>query len=417
MPFTLASPQNRDWYEVECNTAALMQATLAALPRKFLSGDDIWYLAMLTWITAHRGRTTEHWRHLKIPSLENLFNSEGSQAEDLGEAIAEISLPSLVAAAALKRTGFVNAYRVYRNSFRDWCMVNSSALRRIISSAESLNLNDQSRFDLALMIAALPLIPSPSGERHMAAENLITPLIACIDPYSRFPIVNGEKGVHRRLKKLGLLESSLEDRVRGLIGIIGQFGLKDAFAVDTMPESLIEKITKKHQERRGLNEAIGSGSNLPDFDDAERQSILMAKTVIYRKRHNRMTTMLRLLFEDLRLTQGNTSECRFDVLAANYDNRGRDLLIEAKPDPDLGSIRIAIGQLLDYRRFLPRQAATDLALLTISRPSQSHIDLLHELQITSLWFADEDCKDVMGSGKSWKSVQALLSKKLNSKRM
>ena len=407
MPSTLASPQNSDWYEVEHNTATLVQAVLAHLAGRSLSGDDIWYLAALTWITAHRGQTTEHWRNLKIPSLEHLFHAEGSQAEDMEEVIAEMPLPSLVAAAALKRTGFVNAYRVYRNSFRDWCTVNGSALRRIINRAKSLSRNDQDRFDLALSIAALPPIPSPSGERHMSAENLITPLIACIDPYSRFPIVNGEKGVYRRLRRLGLLESSLEDRIRGLVGIIGQFGLKNAFAVDTMPESLIEKITKKHQERDASKQLGGSGTNLPDFDDAERQSVLMAKTVIYRKRHNRMTTRLKLFFEGLKFTQGNTAECRFDALAANYDKRGRDLLIEVKPDPDLGSIRIAIGQLLDYRRFLPRQAATDLALLTISRPSQSHLDLLHELQITALWFADEDCEDLRGSGKSWKSVQAL----------
>jgi hypothetical protein len=52
----------------------------------------------------------------------------------------------------------------------------------------------------------------------------------------------------------------------------------------------------------------------------------------------------------------------------NYDEMFRDLLIEVKPDPDKGSIRIAIGQLFDYNRHRARQAATDLVVLTISRP-------------------------------------------------
>jgi hypothetical protein len=53
---------------------------------------------------------------------------------------------------------------------------------------------------------------------------------------------------------------------------------------------------------------------------------------------------------------------------------------------------------------------TDLALLTISRPSQSYVDLLQELQITALWYEAESCEGIRGSGKSWKSVQALLPK-------
>ena len=34
--------------------------------------------------------------------------------------------------------------------------------------------------------------------------------------------------------------------------------------------------------------------------------------------------------------------------------RSRDLLIEAKPDPDKGSMRIAIGQLFDHKRHRTR---------------------------------------------------------------
>lgn len=95
------------------------------------------------------------------------------------------------------------------------------------------------------------------------------------------------------------------------------------------------------------------------------------------------------------------------MLVKNYDQTSRDLLIEAKPDPEKGAIRIAIGQLLDYRRFLDRRAATDLALLTISPPSKSHIELLEELQITADWYTDENCHRVGGTGRAWPAIREL----------
>jgi hypothetical protein len=50
--------------------------------------------------------------------------------------------------------------------------------------------------------------------------------------------------------------------------------------------------------------------------------------------------------------------------------------MEAKLDPDSGSLRIAIGQFLDYQRFLPHQAGIDLAILTITRPPKEYMEFL-----------------------------------------
>ena len=69
---------------------------------------------------------------------------------------------------------------------------------------------------------------------------------------------------------------------------------------------------------------------------------------------------------------------------------------------------LAIGQLLDYRRFLTNQPATDLAILTISPPSESHVELMHDLQITAFWFKDEHCLELTGAGKAWKTLETLL---------
>src|SRR5882672_2150407 len=110
-----------------------------------------------------------------------------------------------------------------------------------------------------------------------------------------------------------------------------------------------------------------------------------------------MTDRFRDLFYAHVLKQGNHSDCRYDVLIKNYDDNGRDLLVEAKPDPDRGAIRIAVGQLLDYCRHLPNRLATDLAILTITRPPQPYMEFLLDLQISILWFTNETCSDINGA--------------------
>jgi hypothetical protein len=402
-----ASSSQSRWYQTERNTEALVKAVLTVRPVAELSGEDIWCLIRFAWITAGSGDS--HWQQLKVPAIAHLFKKPVNIGEDLASTIASMTLPPAIATAASKPTGMVNAYRAYRNSLLPWCNGNKAVLRTLLAAAQKLGSNDQARFDLASKIDALPPVPTPNGLRHMAGANLITPLIACLDPKLRFPIVNGEHGVKRRLDKLGLTNRSLADKVRGLIGLIGQFGIGDAFALDVMNDEQIDKITKR-KPKAPKGAPVGSkGTALSHFDDAERKAVLMARTLLYRKRHNTMTNALGTLLPALTMTQGDRQECRFDVLISNYDAGGRDLLIEAKPDPDRGSLRIAIGQLLDYRRFLPHQAGTDLAVLTITPPPKEYIELLQDLQITVLWFGDTGCGALSGDGKAWKALKPRIS--------
>jgi hypothetical protein len=402
-----ASVSHSDWYQTERNTEALVKAVVALRPVSGLSGEDIWCLVRFTWVTAGSGGA--HWQQLKVPAIAHLLKKPANIKEDLSSTIASMALHPAVAAAASKTTGMVNAYRAYRNALLPWCSGNKAVLRTLLATAQKLGGNDQARFDLAAKIDALPPVPTPNGVRHMAAANLITPLIACLDPKRRFPIVNGESGVKRRLEKLGLSNGTLEEKVRGLTGLIGQFGILDAFALDVMSDEEIDRIKKRAPKPPRTGPVGSKGTALPQYDDAERKAIILGRTLVYRKRHNTMTNALEALLPGLKITQGDLQECRFDALVSNYDASGRDLLIEAKPDPDRGSLRIAIGQLLDYRRFLPHQAATDLAILTITRPSDEYMDLLQDLQITALWFADVDCETLSGDGRAWKALAARIS--------
>jgi hypothetical protein len=217
-----APTEESQWYSTERNTESLVKTVIAVRKPGILSGDDLWSLLQLTWINAGWGRTSpDHWKALKVPALGRLFGQSPTIFSDLDSTISDMGLPRPVARAAAKQTGFVNAYRVYRNSLRGWCSANLKELRTIVATAENLGSNDQARFDLAQKIDSLPGIPSPSGDRQMAAANVITSLAACLDPRHRFPIINGEQGVTRRLSKLGLASRKLTDQVAGFIGLIG----------------------------------------------------------------------------------------------------------------------------------------------------------------------------------------------------
>jgi hypothetical protein len=146
------------------------------------------------------------------------------------------------------------------------------------------------------------------------------------------------------------------------------------------------------------------GVPLREYDESERLAVQQSRTVLYRNRHRKITNALCRRFAALHPTQGQHSKNEYDVLLRNYDRVGRDLFIEVKPDPDRGSLRIAIGQLYDYRRFL-NAAATDLAVLTIGKPNRSYLDLLLALGITSIWFGEESCQILQGVGTAWRSLR------------
>jgi hypothetical protein len=396
------SADKRHWYNTEKNTAALIQSIVKSRSADTLSGDDIWSLIRLTWISmGTKDVSPTHWKRLKLPALENLFKKKATADSNLSATIDSMNLPSPVAQLAKQDTGMVNFRPTWRNSSRKWCQQHRDDLRNIISAASKLPANDQARINLAARIDSLPPVDSPNHKAKVAVGVLLTPLIACLDPKSRFPILNGREAVNSLLRKLHLEHSDLADRAKGLIGIIGQ---KDAFMLDVMSEDVINRVPLlKRLSKKTTPQQIHE-SPLRNYDQEERSAVLASKTPTYRMRHNRMTTALNRLFASFNPTTETSPAGRCDAIIKDYDGR-RDLLIEAKPDADKGSIRIAIGQLFDYARHRTRQPATDLVVLTIPRPAPDYIDLLNDLGITAIWFGDESCEKIAGGqGKAWAAI-------------
>src|ERR1039458_7457172 len=137
------------WYKTEINTAGLIRSVLLHKRMNDLSGEKIWALLQLTWITKDRG--TIHWKKLQVAALATLFG--------------KTNLPIQVRTAAEQRTGFVNAYRAYRNSLKDWCEQHAKRLRSILEEAKGLGADNRDRLDLASRIAGLPRVPTPNNVR------------------------------------------------------------------------------------------------------------------------------------------------------------------------------------------------------------------------------------------------------------
>ncbi len=246
----------------------------------------------------------------------------------------------------------------------------------------------------------------------MNPANILTPLVACLDPRRRFPIVNARQEVVQLLHRHKLAHQNLEDQAKGLINMIGQHRITVlswlTYSQQSSQRPLYLYIVSHHKEPKAVRV---EGTPIPFFDDAERVAILKSAAVLHRARHNTMTTALKHLcgHHKLVLDRGTHPNCSYDARITNYDGNGRDLLIEVKPDPDKGSLRIAIGQLLDYRRFLPHAAGTDLAILTITKPSRAYLTLMQDLQIIALWFTSDRCNRFKGDGKAWKPLHAIVS--------
>jgi hypothetical protein len=107
-----------------------------------------------------------------------------------------------------------------------------------------------------------------------------------------------------------------------------------------------------------------------------------------RRLHNAMTNALKGCCERsrLELEEGSDRACLFDAVIRGYAGTERHLLVEVKTDDSPQMCRMAVGQLLDYRRHQHDRAKIDLAVLFPRRPSATAVAFLRDVGISALWF-------------------------------
>lgn len=378
------------WVDRERRTAQLVRACYDHYLSGRATADKLHALCRLTWITKSTDADADlpdNTPSVIAPALSTLIGA-GLHAENPGQLARELrrsSAPEEVVRAASHPVGYTNFYPAFRNVARDWIEANRSAVARLLRISVRAKSDKEVRAVYS-EVARLPPLPRPRAG-DLPAFNLLTPVLACLDRRGKAPIINSRKAVRNRLSMLGLSSASLATQCNGLMGLIGQAGLSDAFALDTATDEEIERAMAKPGSRRRSSPKEGLTRPLGGRHDEDLEYLKHIDTVTMRRLHNRMTNALRSicaavpLIVDERLQR----ECLYDALVRHYDGE-RHLLVEVKTDSSPAMCRLAVGQLMDYRRQLPDRAAIDLAVLLPERPPKEATAFFGYVGVNVIWF-------------------------------
>jgi hypothetical protein len=385
------------WLERERRTGLIVRACYDRIrAHRVLDAEELHALCRLTWITKSNGSVGDTTRSVVAPALSTLLAEDltATNAVDLVEELRALELPDAIVGPVSGGVGIVNFYNGFRKTSLSWIEEHLDEVSEIVEAVAHAS-NDQAVQAAYARIDALPSLPRPGGG-DMPCFNLLTPMLACLDPRRRAPIINGRKEVLKRLGMLGLSSATLEERCVGLQGLIGQAGIGDAFALDTADDEAIRRAIAAAEPTAGTgpedeepvdDEALPTFAPLAERCDDDVEYLRATDPVRMAHRHHTMTNALREICAraKLHVEEGTDPSCFFDALIREYLGTQRHLLVEVKTDVAPPFCRLAVGQLLDYRRKLPGAAAIDLAVLLPSKPPQDILDFLGYVGVRALW--------------------------------
>lgn len=374
------------WVDRERRTALLVRACYDRCSSKGrrLSAEDIYALCRLTWMTKGKGEVTDNTRAVVAPALSALLGLDLT-ATTVGELASELRAHHVAAdivKLAGRPIGMVNYYGGFRSIARSWIREHHSAVRAIVA-AVATGAEESARTAYG-SIDALPALPR-SGAGDGKPSNLLTPMLACLDPRGRTPIINGRK--QWLLRRLGLASATVAEQHDGLVNLIGQAGINDAFDLDVADEEQVEAALKAGPPKpRRTRRPDAPPRSLGQRHDEDVAYLRSADTVQMRRLHHTMTNALLDICKraGLAVEEGSEQACLFDALLREY-REDRHLLVEVKTDDAMPMCRMAVGQLLDYRRHLRDRAAVDLAVLFPAEPSDEARAFLADVGVKALW--------------------------------
>jgi hypothetical protein len=372
--------RQKKWVASERRTANLIESLWAAAGRQ--RRREPAFLCLLVqcgWRNHGRRASTRRWRNQKIAEYLKLkYVSDEHLADALSSSFKSVAVSkslSLLKSA----TGITAYYPPFRPATLKFVREHSGfvalALEQV--SAVSPGVTDKIR-KVAAVIENLGDIVVDG--RHISPFNGLTPVLSCLDPQRRFPIMNVRtRGLLRFIKM-----NPDKEGIVALSKLIGpDYDIKDARELDVYANT--EKFPKfKAHARVG-----GSADGFKDIGlKSEISSLaqIAAKKTTIKKLHNKLTNQLR---DYILWRQKSLKESRFDALLVGWKN-GRDLLIEAKTASEgpagRSQVRQAIGQLYDYRFTHMPKSNVDLAVLLPKEPGAHVRRLLASLGIEVLWF-------------------------------
>jgi hypothetical protein len=371
------------WVASERRTADLIQSLWKAAGQKHRS--DPAFLCLLVqcgWTNAGRkkgGDSTRRWRNHKIADyLQVPYRPDRRLAQDLRARFRSLGYSKCLSMLG-KRTGITHYRNAYRPATLQFIKRHSGDIALAFKqvSTRSPDVYEKVR-RVASLIESLGEISA--GGRHVSPFNGLTPVLSCLDPQRRFPIMNQRT----RLLLRGIEKKPDKEGAVALSKLIGpNYNIRDARELDVYANT--EKFPRFKAHVPAGDSADGfKGIGLKSEINSLAQ--IAAKKTTIKKLHNKLINRLN---DYLLWRQVTARESKFDALVIEWE-KGRDLLIEAKTASEGASgraqIRQAIGQLYDYRfTFMPKNNV-DLAVLLPKEPSAHVQRLLDSLGIEVLWF-------------------------------
>lgn len=374
------------WIENERRTAELVRLLWGKCPAsqrsnlKFLKA-----LISATWINTnnHDDVALERRRRWRNRYLSEWLVGHGDlDDDDLAKELSKkIRISRKDAESIINQpSGFSHFYKGHRECFWGVLKENRLEVYRAFSLVSRRRADHEGKArEVAEIICRFSTYETPRGESNFMYG--LSPVLACLDPQSRFPVVN--KRVVPLLRVVG--EGADANGAVALARLIGQSQIYDSFYLDVFACNREDEFPDPPRARREWKlRELG-------FKDEQQGILKYAKgSARIRKLHNKLTNKFKRAMQ----WRGKVVESEFDALIEDWhpSEQGRYLLIEAKTATEGSNgrtqLRQAIGQLFDYRwrSFEDRMDKVDLALLTPDKPSREVLRLLEQLGIESLWF-------------------------------
>ncbi len=355
-----------------------------------LTPEKVHALCKLTWLPSLQKN--------KLPALWSLWDrTDDFSVVESARELARMEFSPRLVQLASATTGFVNYYHAYRNSSIKWISRNFKVIAQIVRDASRL-ATDADAASMAQQIDDLPGVPKPtSRDGKGTAASILTPLVACLDPRHRFPIVNRANHVVALQRRLAVTSGTLVEQCAALTDLIGRFGMEDALMIDVASnrlstlrqlQSTASFNSKVRESRKPMTKKDESGYEIPPRKE------ISEGTRLHNKMTNALTSMCKR--EGYIVLEGK-DPYNFDMLLEDIRRAKKPLLIEAKSSIRRSDLRLAIGQLLDYKRGFASVSGLDMAILLPRKPSKDDLQLLDSVDIDALWFMEKGCTSIAGT--------------------
>jgi hypothetical protein len=391
LPSFQRNDKQQQWVASERRTANLIRSLWKGAGEQ--QRNDPAFLCLLVqcgWTNAgHKsgGESIRLWRNRNIADYLNApYASDEQLAQSLQARFRSMSFSKCVSMLG-DRTGIALYRNTYRSATLKFLKQHTGEVARAFKQVSTASANGEGKIRrVATLIESLGKI-SAAG-RQVSPFNGLTPVLSCLDPQRKFPIMN--QRTRQLLRSIGMKAD--RQGVVALSKLIGpDYDIRDARELDVYANTEKFPKPKPHARRTYSADAFKDVGLKSEINSIAQ---IAAKKTTIKKLHNKLINRLN---DYLRWRQKTVKESKFDALVIDWKN-SRNLLVEAKTASDGASgraqIRQAIGQLYDYRFTFMAKNNVDLAVLLPKEPSAHVQRLLDSLGIEVLFFKG---KSLMGT--------------------